>query len=1485
MSTDGTVSEEVRRQHLAILFRNLDNELSSPDPSIPDTTIELVVSGQHGGRWLVITQGGSGCVREGAQSVDADADVQCRIETDMRTVAKLANGDMKPAMALLRGKVRYSGTYTVFRNLQQPFRRAAQRTMVEIGPENIGSHISKLSQGSSTAAGQQEWSQITFILDSSHPEWENNADRCKLCLARFTFWTRQHHCRRCGSAICSNCSNHQLKGHRVCTACWQDHIHEVRPSGTRSEAGSVATPTAPPASKENKPFMLPYQYLIEHIRNIQSRPIGAMVESSAMSILQTSRTLLLRIRSLEETVRGQAERSLTTRFWRLVNASIPQVMLTGVLTLAWATTLWGLQQPSAGRGICSLALLSLYWNRPVVQAASLGLASWALQHPIMPLVTATTPWTSYIVTIACSRPLLFTSLMSITLISNMLSYFFGRLFRIYSTAAVIIISYYSTYLVCMRAMGMSATASTKVFESLDTVMAPYACNEILSLRSVFVKFGQYIGSRADIIPPKWALVLAKLQDDLPADDPKYVEKCIEEQFGFKIDKLFESFDLTPLASASVAQVHRAKIKPNVCPTGRIGPDGKIEYIKEALDVAVKVQHQGIEAIMRSDVVAFGRIVSFIAWLNPRFEIAVTLLRAWEKEMLKELDFRVEAENLRNVRANLRQAGLLADNDYDYLDKRCVGSHVLVPRPIYGFISKRAFCMTFIHGFKITDLEQLSLFGVDRSALVKRVVQAYGCMIFVDGLTSADPHPGNLMVMISDNGTARPILLDFGMVVTLEPKQRLGYCKLVNSIANISVSGLSDAVAQVGYKNSQSDAHPERDLEFFAHLLRDTGDRKSQRQSQVEFRKRRKAQRTADLEQDPSKQGRFFANFPDSLIFLFRVLGLIRGLCTTLDAPISYLDIMGDYAKLGLLHDALEEAASSERKSSVKSELGSTRPTKGLTTREITLEKKVQHLLRETQQAAWQDLVETRDPSLGSGEEGFVVDGFLGAQVCVMSSNRVIVNAFTGVEAELSPVCVDSETLFPLMDITRVLPVVAVLRLVEEGRISLADKISQHWTSFVDKHLTLGEVLSYSPKINDSMVPATKPANALANYEAVKQSLESTSKLLSSASSSKKIADPLQSQYSVFTFGFILTGLLEAVLSAPIKQIIEEELLNVHKLSGEAIYLSASQAPVNSRFAQTSNGFAKFVRTLAMGGAGSSIAAGMMNPGISPSATSETTGPEMLSKTRSSSSLISTSSRIELTSSEVPTSPARSQSSRTLRAGFTSPEPAKTSSLSKVEQEPTKLPYTRVSVELNGESEETLPRSSTNVKYKETAPQDSDTESDDEEVSDEDIKDDEDQGGGLLPPGVKLPSGVMLDPCCVNSESLRKGIVPSFGGFATAKGAASLLDSFFSRVLSKPAAKKLLYSAVRSESNQLFGHMAWSHGFQVCEMPDTRLTVLVMHAFGGSMIIAVPERRVTISIMVNCLTLDRATTREILALICKELNLTNAGVDQLFRGMF
>ena len=192
---------------------------------------------------------------------------------------------------------------------------------------------------------------------------------------------------------------------------------------------------------------------------------------------------------------------------------------------------------------------------------------------------------------------------------------------------------------------------------------------------------------------------------------------------------------------------------------------------------------------------------------------------------------------------------------------------------------------------------MAMHGVDREALMARLVHIYGQQLFVDGFFNADPHAGNLMVQVRD-GAALPVLLDFGMTIRLSHRQRLGYARLAHAAHQLDAAAVQRAVRSLGLVNSQSEELPGRDLEFWRFFMRDnTGGRaEASAQSQTFFAMRGK-QREAD--KAAGRGARRIDDIPPDLIFFWRVIGLIRGLCSALRVRLPYLEILGARARIAL----------------------------------------------------------------------------------------------------------------------------------------------------------------------------------------------------------------------------------------------------------------------------------------------------------------------------------------------------------------------------------------------------------------------------------------------------------------------------------------------------------------------------------------------------------------------------------------------------------
>lgn len=260
----------------------------------------------------------------------------------------------------------------------------------------------------------------------------------------------------------------------------------------------------------------------------------------------------------------------------------------------------------------------------------------------------------------------------------------------------------------------------------------------------FVKLGQVLSTRADLLPQPYLDALTRLQDQVEPIPVADVRAVIEEDLGMPVKDIFDAFDDEPLAAASVAQVHRA----------RLG-DGH--------EVVVKVQRPGIADTVRQDLEVLhdlARVIDATTEVGRRFAF-VDFLDTFRTSFVAELDFRTEADNLHTF------AELLEDRE-----------HLDVPRPVDRLVTRRVLTMDFIEGRRVTDLTPLARHDFDGHQLADELVRAYIDQILVKGIVHADPHPGN--VLLTPDG--RLVLLDLGMVARLGHRVRRQLLDLTLAIA-------------------------------------------------------------------------------------------------------------------------------------------------------------------------------------------------------------------------------------------------------------------------------------------------------------------------------------------------------------------------------------------------------------------------------------------------------------------------------------------------------------------------------------------------------------------------------------------------------------------------------------------------------------------------------------------------------------------------------
>jgi len=283
----------------------------------------------------------------------------------------------------------------------------------------------------------------------------------------------------------------------------------------------------------------------------------------------------------------------------------------------------------------------------------------------------------------------------------------------------------------------------------------------------FVKLGQLLSTRADLLPPVYLEALARLQDDVEPIPFEALERLVEEEVGTKISQAFSTFDHEPMASASLGQVHRAALR-----------DGR--------PVAVKVQRPGIRPRIVEDMSVIGELAAFVdehTRTGDRLRFAA-MVEEFRRSLMAELDYRKEAANLRTL------AGLLEEHD-----------RIVVPLPVDDYTTDRLLTMELVEGRNVAGLGPLAQMELDGHPLAVQLFEAYLDQILVHGFVHADPHPGN--VLVTDDG--RLALIDLGMVVHVEGELQDQLLRLLASVSEGRSGEAADVLVAMSTKTDEFDA--------------------------------------------------------------------------------------------------------------------------------------------------------------------------------------------------------------------------------------------------------------------------------------------------------------------------------------------------------------------------------------------------------------------------------------------------------------------------------------------------------------------------------------------------------------------------------------------------------------------------------------------------------------------------------------------------------
>jgi predicted unusual protein kinase regulating ubiquinone biosynthesis (AarF/ABC1/UbiB family) len=380
----------------------------------------------------------------------------------------------------------------------------------------------------------------------------------------------------------------------------------------------------------------------------------------------------------------------------------------------------------------------------------------------------------------------------------------------------------------------------------------------LALGGLMIKLGQFLSSRADLLPQEALAELADLQDEVPAEPFSGIRAVLERELGAPLERVFASIEAAPAGSASLGQVHAARLV-----------DGQL--------VAVKVQRPGIERIVWVDLASLRFVLRIVRLVYPAVDQVVDtrrLFQEFSRVVYEELDYRQEG------RSAERFARLFAD-----------APDVATPKVLHQHSTHRVLTLSWMDGYKITDVAGQDAAGIDRHAVARRLVELYLTQILQYGYYHADPHPGNIFVRPAAGGGFQLGFVDFGMMGTITGTDRRQLTNAFAGVVGQDGHALVAALDGLGFI-AASGANREALEQALTRLLtRYVG------MTMGEVRDLDTGEIVEDMQ---SLLYGFQFRLPYQFAFLGRALGTLSGVATTLSPEFNFLEVALPYARDSLV---------------------------------------------------------------------------------------------------------------------------------------------------------------------------------------------------------------------------------------------------------------------------------------------------------------------------------------------------------------------------------------------------------------------------------------------------------------------------------------------------------------------------------------------------------------------------------------------------------
>jgi predicted unusual protein kinase regulating ubiquinone biosynthesis (AarF/ABC1/UbiB family) len=372
----------------------------------------------------------------------------------------------------------------------------------------------------------------------------------------------------------------------------------------------------------------------------------------------------------------------------------------------------------------------------------------------------------------------------------------------------------------------------------------------IELQGLILKGCQFLGTRADVLPQEYVETLSALQDRVPPRPFSVIRSCVERELGAELGDVFSRFSAAPIASASLAQVHEARLHSGE-------------------RVAVKVQYPDIEALVRGDLKNLRALFRAVRFLERDFDV-MPLIDELGTYVPRELNFVNEGRNAETIARFFKQR-----------------DDVAVPRIHWELTTRRVLVMDFIDGIKITDVERLRSEGLDPEQVARILVEAYCDQVLVHGFFHADPHPGNLLVQKTAAGTPRLVFVDFGLAKDLPPHFRETVVSFAQALLTGNVDAMADALVELGFETRDGNAESLREIAAFVLDLA----RRFRRgvRFEADFADRFGREVPERIRRNP------IVRVPTHLVLVARVVGLLSGVNRSLGSRLDLAHAILPYA--------------------------------------------------------------------------------------------------------------------------------------------------------------------------------------------------------------------------------------------------------------------------------------------------------------------------------------------------------------------------------------------------------------------------------------------------------------------------------------------------------------------------------------------------------------------------------------------------------------